>query len=720
MKSIIASLALLLWFTFLGAQEDDFSIGSIFSSSDYNVKTLAGVQWIPGEEAFTFLKRDQDSGEKDLWRCEAQSGQCSLLVSHTDLNIIESAKQEKRFTLPSYIWAPDGVHILIPSENDLFFFDSEKKTLMRLTDDPAEERDPHFSPDSKKIAFIKNDNLIVLDIASKEEKTLTTEGSKDILIGRFDWVYEEEFSIRTGFQWSPDSKSIAYFRLDQSGEPCFPIVDFVPLGNTVEYTKYPKAGDPNAFVKIGVVDVTNGGTTWIDRTAGPDDYFSRIKWTPESRQLSITYLNRDQNHLELLFANPATGKTHIVFQETVQNGWIEGVQSPRFLDDGKGFLWLSERDGFNHIYLYDMNGNLKKQITHGKWDVRNILCVAQKQKKVYFSASKFLREENHFYTVSLRGKGLKQISKESGTHSINCSPSGNYYIDSFSNFYTPSRQSLYDHRGKFIKTLREGKVKALQQHPLAHIEFLNFKTSNGNLLPAFMIKPIDFDPEKKYPVLIYTYGGPGSQIVSNRWFGSRGFWYTFFTQKGYLIFAVDGRGTANRGRAWKFSLYRHLGDVEIQDQIEGAKYLGTLPFVDARRIGIWGWSYGGYTTVMCMLKGADFFKTGVAVAPVTDWRNYDSIYTERFMDQPEDNEDNYNQASAANFAGKLKGKLLILHGSSDDNVHFANTMQLARALEKHRKLFDLMVYPRKRHSIHGTDERVHLYKEITGYILENL
>ncbi|NIA31726.1 MAG: prolyl oligopeptidase family serine peptidase [Actinobacteria bacterium] len=719
MKSGLVSLALLLFVTLLSAQKDDFTVESIFSSSDYSVKTLSGVRWIPGHEAFTYLKKNE-SGERELWRCDAASGACSLFIKHDDLKIIESAKQAKRFTLPSYIWAPDGVHILVPAENDLFLFDSGTKELVRLTHDAARERDPRFSPDSKKIAYIKNDNLTVLNIASKEEKALTTEGNKDIFIGRFDWVYEEEFSIRTGFQWSPDSKHIAYFRLDQSGEPCFPIVDFVPLENTVEYTKYPKAGDPNAFVKIGIVDVITGGTTWIDRTAGPDDYFSRIKWTPDSKQLSITYLNRDQNHLELLFADQGTGKTRIVLQETVQNGWVEGAQSPRFIGNEKGFLWLSERDGFNHIYYYDMIGRLKKQVTHGEWDVRNILRVAQKQKKVYFSASKLRREENHLYVVSFHGRGMKQLSKESGTHSINCSPSGEYYIDIFSNFSTPTRQALYNRRGKLVKMLRDDQVKALPRHPLANIEFLSFRTSNGDVLPAYMIKPVAFDRGEKHPVLIYTYGGPGSQIVTNRWFGSRGFWYTFLTQKGYLVFAVDGRGTANRGRAWKEKLYLHLGILEIQDQIEGAKYLGTLPFVDAKRIGIWGWSYGGYTTVMCMLKGADYFKTGVAVAPVTDWRNYDSIYTERFMAQPDDNEDNYNEASAANFADKLRGKLLILHGSSDDNVHFSNTMQLAQALEKHRKLFDLMVYPRKRHGIHGTDERVHLYKKITGYILENL
>ncbi len=675
---------------------------------------------MPNKDAFTYLKKNSENDKYDLWRCDAKTGQSSLFIRNEELDGLGAAKREKRFSLSSYTWSPDGESILVPAHKDLFLFDLKSRKLLRLTEDDEEERDPTFSPDGKKLAYLKRQNLAVFDIATKQEKQLTTEGNDDILIGRFDWVYEEEFSIRTGFEWSPDSKYISYFRLDQSGEPDFPIVDFIPVHNTATPMKYPKAGDANALVKIGVVDVTTANTVWMDRSAGPDDYLTRTKWLPDSRELAITYVNRDQNHLELLFANAADGLSRVILTEEVTNGWLDSERSPLFVPGTSQFLWPSEQDGFEHLYLLDYTGKKIRQLTEGSWELGNIIRFVPERRQVFFSAAKDRYEETHLYSIGTDGKNLRQLTVDSGSHSAVVASSGRYFIDTFSNYNTPTRQTLCDENGRLVTVLADGQIKALAEVKLPKTEFFTFTSSNGDVLQAYLIKPVDFDSTQKYPVLMYTYAGPGSQVVTNRWSGASALWYTLLTQKGYLIFAVDGRGSANRGRGWKHQVYRRLGDVEIQDQIEGAKYLRSLPFVDQDRIGIWGWSYGGYSTIMCLLKGAEFFKVGVAVAPVTDWKNYDTIYTERYMDQPKDNEAGYQESSALFHAKKLKGKLLLIHGSSDDNVHLANTLQLAEAFQNARIPFDLMIYPRKTHGIGGRDTRVHLYEKVTQYLLENL
>jgi dipeptidyl-peptidase 4 len=704
----------------LSIQSTELTIENIFTSPDFKGETLSGISWVPNKNAFTYIKKDKESGNQEIFICDAATGIEQVLFDNENLTVLEKSKSEKRFTLPSYKWAPDGISILIPANNDLYILSTVDKKLEKLTNDSLVERDPIFSPDSKQIAYIKEKDLFVLDLKNKTEKQLTFKGSDNILVGRFDWVYEEEFSMRTGFAWSPDSKHIAFYLTDQSNVPEYTIANIIPTYSTSERLKYPKAGQPNSLVKIGIINTETKKTIYADKYAGPDSYISRTQWTSDGQELAIVYLNRDQNELDIIFADVKTGKTRPVLKEQTKDGWLEPGRSLYFIDGKNEFIWESENDGYNHLYRYDYNGQLKKQLTTGEWDVFSIVNVNPKSKKIFFYASPKMREEKHLFTVGINGKALKQVTTQPGTHNVNMNKSGNYYIDAFSNWETPTTQILYKSNGKKIKNLNNPKIKALQQTELAKIDFLNFTSTNGHDLPAYIIKPLNFDPTKKYPVLIYTYGGPGSQVVNNSWLGTRAFWYTLLTQKNYLICAVDGRGTKNRGRKWKHLCYKKLGEIEIQDQIEAAKYLQSLPFVNKNRIGIWGWSYGGYTTIMALLKGAEYFKMGIAVAPVTDWRNYDTIYTERFMDQPQDNEDGYNNGAATTFAKNLKGKLLLIHGGADDNVHLSNTMQLAKAFQRHKKQFDLMVYPNKLHGIRGTNERVHLYTLMTNYILENL
>jgi len=695
------------------------TVEDIFGTSKFASKTLGKLQWTPDNRAFTYFTRDEDTGRLFIKRVDLKTGKKTVLIDSKKVKVLEEPRREKRFTQNNYFWSPNGKYILFPSGNDIFLFDVKTKKVRQLTHDKAEERDPRFSPDSKKIAYLKNHNLFVLNIASGKESQLTNQGTENLLIGRFDWVYEEEFGIRTGFFWSPDSKHIAYFQLDQSCEPEFPIVDFIPIHNKSSKMRYPNAGDPNAIVKIGVIPAEGGKTVWMDIGKKTDIYIPRIKWLNDSQHLAIQRLNRDQNRLYLLFADITTGKSHLILTEDDPHGWVDYNTDITFLKDNRHFIWSSERTNWKHLYLYTLDGVPVKQLTDGNWDVVQLVRVDEKKKLVYFIGTKKSAIERHLYCVNFNGKGFRRLTAEDGWHSINMSPNCRYYIDVFSDAVTPPRTTLYKSNGRKIRVLESGKIEALKDYKLSAPKFFTITTEDSLKLNAFMIKPVDFNPAKEYPVLIYTYGGPGSQIVRNAWGGSRGLWHQLMAQKGYIIFGVDNRGTGFKGNEFKNIVYRDIG-LGVIDQINGAKYLKSLPYIDGSRIGIWGWSGGGWMTCMAMTKGAGFFKTGVAVAPVTDFRNYDTIWTERYMDQPQDNEKGYDDSNPITYIDNYRSGLLLIHGTSDDNVHMSNTMQLAYALENARKPFDLMIYPKKLHGIGGINTRVHLFNKITEYILRNL
>ncbi len=594
-----------------------------------------------------------------------------------------------------------------------------------MTNDEETEADPHFSPDGQRIAFIKNHNIHALNIETGIDVPLTTDGKEHIHVGQFDWVYQEEFEIRTGFFWAPDSRHIAFFQLNETEVPEFPIVDFVPVDNEVQSMRYPKAGDMNSIVRVGVVSIDNPRIVWFDIGDETDIYIPRIRWLPDGQNLAIYRLNRAQNRLELMLGDVASGSTRTVLVEEDSNGWIDVYDDFTFLSDSERFIWSSNRDGFKHLYLYDISGQLIRQLTQGNWEVDSLVAVDEESELVYFSAGKENVWERHLYKVDLNGEGLTRLSEKEGWHSIDMNPSCEYYLDSFSDFTTPTIVSLYSSDGKMLDIVEPNEAvnQALKEYRLSRPDFLSFETEYGVQLNALMIKPPDFDPSKKYPVLIYVYGGPGSQAVVNTWDADsrrRQLWHQMMAQNGYIIFTVDNRGTGGRGKDWMKVVYHQLGNFEVQDQIAGVEYLRKLSYVDSTRIGIWGWSYGGYVTLMCMLKGGDYFKVGIAVAPPTDWRNYDTIYTERYMGRPQDNPEGYTKSSAMSYAKDLKGKLLLIHGTSDDNVHMSNSMQLIYAFENARVPFDMMVYPRELHHIDDKEARSHLFDLISNYVVQNL
>ena len=703
----------LLFLSSVGSSQK-LTVSDIIHSTELRSQLLSDVCWLPGGGAFTFTKKSETSIE--LWMCKTKTGKFQRLFNSETLHI-EPSRKEKRHILPNYQWSPDGLHLLIPLENDLFLFSIKSKTSRQLTHDNTKERDPSFSPDGKKISYLKNDNLMLYDLETDQEIELVANKNKLHLIGRFDWTYEEEFSIRTGFEWSPTSQHISFFVVDVTPVPEFPIVNFSTFQNSVEMMRYAKAGDPNAQVKIGVVDINTKKTAWMDCIGHSDSsYISRMSWFPKGDELALTWLNRRQNHLKLIAADINSGRTLTLLEEKSFTGWLEPGRKPMFISENE-FVWLSEENGFNHIYRYSARTGIKKQLSAGDWDVNKIIHVDKKF--VYFTAYKENSTDLDFYRIDIDGAEMTKLSQNSGNHSINMSPDGRHYLDAFSNFRSPSALGLFCANGKLVANLTTPPQKAIDI--MQEIDFESIKIPLlGRTLEAVLMKPVDFDPAKSHPLLIYGYGGPNSHLVCNSWRHPRTLWHSMLVENGYLVLFLDSRGSGDQGVAWKHSVYKHLGDYEIQDHIDAARWAGELPYIDKKRIGIWGWSYGGYTTIMSLLKGGDTFKAGVAVAPVTDWRHYDSIYTERHMDLPATNASGYEVGSTLNFAEQLYGRLLLIHGSSDYNVHMSNTMQFAHQLQRLGKDFDLMIYPDKTHGLLGAATRVHVYDKIYRFILENL
>jgi len=692
------------------------TIESIYGDdSPFVGKSLDDVKWVPQHAQFSFIENE---GVKSLWLYDIPSNKRQLLFTANDIPEFKTLKRERRIIPDNYFWSPDGKNILINSGIDLFLFSCQDRALVRLTHDDIPKRDPVFSPDGKKIAYRKNHNLYLFDLAAKQERQLTREGNEHLLIGCFDYVYEEEFHIRSGYFWSPDSRHIAIYRVDETAIPEFPFVDYIPRHNTTTIIRYAKPGDPNAQIDIGVVDVENTQIQWMDLGPEIDNYIPRIQWLNDGKRLAIQRLNRQQNRLEVLFANIYTGKSTVILVEDAKQGWLNVDDDLTFLKNAEQFIWSSERTGYKHLYLYTLEGKLIRPLTSGEWDVEKLIAINEKDNAVYFSGTKESIFERHFYQIKLDGSGFKKISQQKGTHEINMNADGSYYLDTFSDFRTPPKTMLGASTGQLLAEVEPNRIDALNDYQLTVPEIFSFTTNDGIRLNAALTKPAAFDPAQKYPVIFTVYGGPESQTVKNSWGKSGYLWRQLLTQKGYLVFELDNRGTGWRGRMFKQLVYRRLGHFEVEDMVNGVEYLRTLPYVDAERIGIWGWSYGGYTTIMSMLKAAAHFKVGVAVASVTDWRNYDSIYTERYMDTPERNAAGYDDASALKYAHLLTGKLLLVHGAADDNVHLAHTMQLAHEFQKLNKHFDLMIYPQKDHSIR--DSRVHLFHLMTDYFLRHL
>ena len=701
----------------LQAQKKDISLEDIWKNGTFRADYMNSLNSMNGD--FYSLLNYNNDGTTTVDKYSYQTlEKVATIVDSKNLSEL------KRFQ--SYSFNKDETKLILGTNfkqifrrsflGTFYVYDITSKTLKLIGNDIQQ---PTFSPDSKNVAYVKDNNIFIRDFSGNTIVKLTKDGEKNKIInGITDWVYEEEFGFVKAFEWSADGKNLAYLRFDESAVKTFSM-DVYGKGKypTQDVFKYPKAGEDNAKVTLHIYSLEDNGTAKV--VFGDYEYIPRINWTKDSNILSVRTLNRHQNDLKMYFIDAKTYNATVVLNEK-DAAYVDVTDDLTFLDDNS-FIWTSEKDGFNHIYHYNNNGELINQVTKGNWEVTSYYGYNKEKKTIYYQSTENGSINRGVYSISLDGVTKKIISNLLGTNRASFSKNSNYFINTFSDVNTPPVYSLRNAEGNVLKVIKNNAAlkSVVAGYNLSKKEFSTINV-NGNDLNMYTIKPTNFDSNKKYPILMYQYSGPGSQNVSNSWNGSNDYWHQMLAQNGYMIICVDGRGTGLKGRDFKKITQKQLGKYEVEDQISVAKELAKLPHVDANRIGIWGWSYGGFMSTNCILKGNDVFAAAIAVAPVTTWRFYDSVYTERYMQTPEENPAGYDDNSPLNYPELLKGKYLLIHGTADDNVHVQNAYRMAEALIQANKQFEWGIYPDKNHGIYGGNTRLHLYTKMTNFIKNNL
>ena len=716
-------LALFILTSFSVIAQQKISVEEIYTGA-FRTKGMDALQSMKNTNQYTVLNSDRTSRTQqiDLYDFATLKKVSTLIDTKSYKDLSEG--------IDSYTFSNDEKQILIANNTSPIFrhsftatyylYNLATKDLTKVLENVQE---PTFSPDGTKIGYAKENDLFIYDIASKAITQVTTDGKKnEIINGITDWVYEEEFAFMRAFDWSADSKKLAFIRFDESKVPQFSMdmyqKDLYPTSQTF---KYPKAGEKNSEVSLHVFEIGSKSAKKINLGNYSDFYIARMKWTNDANVLSAQVLNRHQDNLDLIFVDGTTGTAKVVLNEK-DKAYVDVTDNLTFLKDNS-FIWTSEKDGFNHIYLYDKTGKLKNQVTKGKWEVTNYYGFDEKTKTVFYQSVENGSTVRDIYKISLDGKKKVKLSSQVGTNGATFSPDFTYYINTYSSVTTPPTFTLNSSKdGKQAQEIvnNTALVDKIKKYDLPTKEFFELTTEKGHKLNAWMIKPKDFDANKKYPVFMYQYSGPGSQEVANNWLDTNDMWFMMLSQQGYITVCVDGRGTGFKGADFKKCTQKELGKFEVEDQIDAAKVLGNYTYVDKSRIGIFGWSYGGFMSSNCLFKGADVFKMAIAVAPVTNWRFYDSVYTERYMQTPQENASGYDENSPINHVSKLKGNFLLIHGTEDDNVHVQNSMQMIEALVQANKQFDWAIYPDKNHGIYGGKTRIQLFNKMTNYIKEKL
>jgi len=706
------------------ATSNQLTLERIFSDPVLGVPQVEAVDWSPDGKTVSYLRRVGRSHE--LWLLDLPTGQKRMVVDANQFRSLVPSEfpPTQRTGLARvhprhYRWSFTGDALMFISPTTLAWYNLGTGVHRWLVTGEAPLEDPKMSPDGQWVSFVRDDNLWVVSVGSGRATALTTDGSESLRDGRLDWVYPEELEIHTAYWWSPDSSQLAYLQMDEHAVTRYPLVNNLSRTGEIHWTRYPTAGSPNPIVRLGVVPVRGGPTRWMETGSDTDVYLARVTWLPSGKQLALERLNRAQTRLDLLIVDSTTGRSRTVLTDT-DKYWINLSDDPYFFHDGKRFLWSSERSGFRHLYLYETSGRTLNQLTGGDWAITQVAGVDERQGLVYFVGTKKSVLERQLYRVSLDGSGPVPITTVAGTHEITMAPGEASFLDEYSNAMTPPREEIDRADGTQLAILDANRVPELAEFHLSPIEFLTVPAADGTPLDAMMIKPPDFDPARRYPVLIDTYGGPTAQLVRDVWGGRRFLWHEFMAQHGYIIFSLDNHGSSGRGHAFETPVYQHFASIELADQLAGVRHLRSLPYVDPARIGIWGWSYGGHMTLQAMLRAPDVFRAGIAVAPVTDWRMYDTIYTERYMGTPQENPEGYTTSSPITYASQLKGKLLIAHGTGDDNVHFANTAELIEKFIQAGKYAEVMLFPGRGHSISDTPAQLELFRRMTDFLVHNL
>ena len=704
------------------SQKKNITLEEIWSGK-FSQQHLQSLQSLNNGVEYVVLDHDPDSGNSSVDVYSYKTGKKTRTL--VDTKNLEGLKSFQNFSLSQdeskMLLATDPQPIYRRSSKSIFYiFDINSKKLTKLSDKKIQE--PTFSPDNSKIAYVFNNNIYVYDVVENSEKQITKDGKiNSIINGVTDWVYEEELGFVKAFEWNNKGDRIAFLRFDESKVPEFSMDIFgSDLYPNHQVFKYPKAGEANSDVSLHMYDVATEATQEIDLGDYSDFYIPRIKWTNKDYILSAQVLNRHQDQLDLIFVNAEDHSTKVVLTEK-DEAYVDVTDNLTFLEDNS-FIWTSERDGYNHIYLYAENGKLKNQVTKGNWEVTNYYGYDKESNRLFYQSTENGSVNRDVYSIKTNGKGKKRLTEKTGTNNADFSTDFTYFINAFTNVETPMEYTLHlAKNGKLVREIKNNDELLELEKPY-HFSPKELSTLpvNGNELNMWIIKPSDFDESKKYPLLMFQYSGPGSQSVSNSYFNTNDYWYQLLANQGYIIACVDGRGTGFKGAEFKKVTQNELGKYELEDQIAAAKKLGELDYIDADRIGIWGWSFGGFMASNAILKGNDIFTMAIAVAPVTSWRFYDTIYTERFMTTPQENASGYDENSPINHVDKLKGDFLIVHGGGDDNVHLQNTMRMVEALIQANKQFDWAIYPDKNHGIFGGNTRLHLYTKMTNFIKEHL
>jgi dipeptidyl-peptidase-4 len=696
-------------------QKRQLTIEDIWAKRSLFANGVQGFNWMKDGKFYTSFT------EKGIAQFDVTTGKEVKLL-------LQTSSLQPQINIDDYSFSADETKLLLATETESIYrwstlvenyvYDLKNKQLTQLSKS-GKQKYATFSPQANSVAFVRDNNLFWVDLNTMQETQITTTGEiNKIINGGSDWVYEEEFELVRAFEWSPDGKKIAFLTFNETDVPEYNMQIWSGLYPKDYKFKYPKAGEKNATVGLSYYDLATKNITEINVEKEKDQYIPRIGWTPDG-QLWYIRMNRLQNHLQLFFVNDNSPK--LIYEEKTDTYLEIENNTISFLKNGN-FVVSSEKTGFKHLYLHDKNGKELNAITAGNWEVDKIIGIDEKNSLLYYTSTATSPLERQLYVIGLNGKNNKQLTQGAGTHSIDMSADCKYFVDSYSNINTPAVVTLRDSKGKSLKVLEDNAalLTTMSSYNLSKAEFFTFKTSENIELHGYMIKPADFDANKKYPVLMHVYGGPGSQTADNTWAGPNYFWHQLLAQEGYIVVVVDNRGTGGKGAAFQKCTYGQLGKLETIDQIEAAKYLGKQTYVDANRIGIWGWSYGGYMSSLCILLGNEYFKAAIAVAPVTTWRFYDTIYTERYLKTPQENAKGYDDNSPISHAGKLKGNYLLIHGTGDDNVHFQNAVEMQNALIKANKQFTSFYYPNRNHGIYGGNTRLHLYTQMTQFIKEKL
>jgi dipeptidyl-peptidase-4 len=722
-KPVIALLLFSAASAALTAQTKKLALEDIWSKPIFKMEVVPNMQSMKNGVEYCAMSDDGRLLRYDY----ATGNELGVIFNNADIKNTDGTTLK----YDNFKFSPDESKLLLATATEYiyrhstieenFIFDIATKTTKRLSVN-GKQRLATFSPDGKHIAFVRDNNIFITHLENGQEEQVTRDGEKNKIInGGTDWVYEEEFALPNGLYWAPDSKKLAFYKFDESAVKEFSMAMYGTL-YPGDYTyKYPKAGETNSTVSIHIYNLEKKNTLPVDVGPEKDQYIARIKWTNDPNQLTLYRLNRLQNKGELLLANASTGMQQVILTET-SDKYIEVGNELTFLADGKNFIWSSERTGRKHLYLCSLDGKTMKQLTSGDFNIITFYGVNEKTKTFYYQSNEEGTVTRTVYSQQLNSNKKTRLSERRGSNSAQFSRGMNFYINTYSSANVPNYITLHDATGKRIKMLKSNAdlQKKTQEYGFVNKTFFTFKNSTGTELNGWMMKPADFDSTKKYPVYMFVYGGPGRTTVNDAWEGADFYWHQFLTQNGYIVVSVDNRGTEYRGTAFKQATYMQMGRADVDDQIDAAKYLGTLRYVDKTRIGIQGWSYGGYMSAMCLMRGGEYFKAGIAVAPVTNWRYYDSIYTERYMGLPKDNAKGYDENAPTGNAKNLNDPFLLIHGTADDNVHFQNSVELVNALVNANKQFDFYMYPDKNHGIRGGNSRLHLYTKVFSFIQENL